>query len=64
MVANDGCAAVSHFVHDSMSPKGSQTVALTILLVCGSTLQSLVLARAFEGYDCGARLAEKNMNSR
>ena len=43
MLGND---VLSHFAYDSMSFKGSQSVALIILLVYGSARQSLVLARA------------------
>ena len=59
MLGND---VLSHFAYESMSFKGSQSVALIILLVWESTLQSLVLAKASEG--CGARPIEENMKSR
>ena len=44
-----GNGVIGHFVHDSMSFKGSQSAALVILLVWGTALQSLVLTRASEG---------------
>ena len=45
-IGND---VISQLAYDSMSFEGSQSVALTILLVYGITLQSVVSARASEG---------------